>query len=80
MKGERRLGESRFSERNTGGEESCPKRISECFLSTLKLLHCCSKEVHDEDLCDFSRLLECSSLSFVEVNLQGCDYFCCTIK
>lgn len=45
---------------NIGGEESCPKRISESFLRSLQLLHCLSKKIYSKDLYYFSKLLEYS--------------------
>ena len=51
---------SRLVKGDIGRKESCPKRISESFLQTLKLLHSPFKKIHSKDVYYFSRLLEYS--------------------
>lgn len=51
---------SRSVKGDLGREESCPRRISESFLQTLKLLHRPFMKIYSKDVYYFPRLLEYS--------------------
>ena len=51
---------SRSMKRDPEREERCPRRISESFLQTLKLLHRPFRKIYSKDVYYFPRLLEYS--------------------